>query len=260
MAIMRPSKDILLVSVLLGIITTYFASWLPDITVVGIEGSRISSVVSLSALNGMIFGPILGPMVSFSGVLLHGLSNPNFFQKDIFHLISPLFTVFSSLTGALLISGRKKLALTLYAIPLLAWYAFPTGRTVFYYPWYHVFVWPYFQFDNKYTRKINTSKVILFIYLYLIASIAVLADHIAGSTSALIFYDLTPAMFNEVILAYPIERSILALFSTLIVFVLFLMFHTILQDITTFEGKAREIKEDTIEEYMQTEIKKILGK
>lgn len=178
MAIMRPSKDVLLVSVLLGIITTYFASWLPDITVVGIEGSRISSVVSLSALNGMIFGPILGPMVSFSGVLLHGLSNPNFFQKDIFHLISPLFTVFSSLTGALLISGRKKLALTLYAIPLLAWYAFPTGRTVFYYPWYHVLVLAiFFKFDNKYTRKINTSKVILFIYLYLIASIAVLADH-----------------------------------------------------------------------------------
>jgi hypothetical protein len=118
----------------------------------------------------------------------------------------------------------------------------------------------FFKFDNKYGRKINSSKIILFIYLYLIASIAVLADHIAGSTAALIFYDLTPAMFNEVILVYPIERSILALFSTLIVFVLFLMFHAILQDITTFEGKAREIKEDTIEEYMQTEIKKILGK
>lgn len=152
------------------------------------------------------------------------------------------------------------MALTLYAIPLLAWYVFPTGRDVFYYPWYHVLVLAiFFKFDNKYGRKINSSKIILFIYLYLIASIAVLADHIAGSTAALIFYDLTPAMFNEVILVYPIERSILALFSTLIVFVLFLMFHAILQDITTFEGKAREIKEDTIEEYMQTEIKKILG-
>ena len=65
MAIMRPSKDIILFSVLLGIIVTYFASWLPDITVIGIEGSRISSVVPFSALNGMIFGPILGLIVSF---------------------------------------------------------------------------------------------------------------------------------------------------------------------------------------------------
>lgn len=261
MAIMRPSKDIILFSVLLGIIATYFASWLPDITVIGIEGSRISSVVSFSALNGMIFGPILGPIVSFSGVLLHGLSNPKFFQKDTFHIISPLFTVFSSLIGALLISGRKKIALILYAIPLVAWYAFPTGRAVFYYPWYHVLVLTiFFIFENKYGRKINSSKVILFLYLYLVASIAVLADHIAGSTAALIYYDLAPAMFNEVILVYPIERSVLALFSTFIVFVLFLMFHAILQDITTFEGKAREIKEDTIEDYMQTEIKKILGK
>lgn len=261
MAIMRPSKDILLFSVLLGIIITYFASWLPDITVIGIDGSRISSVVSFSALNGMVFGPILGPMISFSGVLLHGLSNPNFFEKDTFHIISPLFTVFSSLIGALLISGRKKLALTLYAIPLLAWYAFPTGRNVFYYPWYHFLVLAiFFKFDKKYGRKINSSKVILFIYLYLVASIAILADHIAGSTGALIFYDLTPAMFNEVIQVYPVERSVLALFPTFIVFVLFLMFNAILEDITTFEGKARELKEDTIEDYMQTEIKKILEK
>nr|WP_321420406.1 hypothetical protein [uncultured Methanomethylovorans sp.] len=212
-------------------------------------------------MNGMIFGPILGPIISFSGIFLHALSNPNFFEKDTFHLMCPLFVTFSSLIGALLISGRKKLALTLYAIPLLAWYAFSTGRAVFYYPWYHVLVLAiFFKFENKYGRKINPSKVILFIYLYLVASIAVLADHIAGSTAALIFYDITPTMFGAVTLIYPIERSILALFPTLSVFVLFLMIHGILQDITTFEDKAQQIKEDSIEDYMQTEIKKILGK
>lgn len=261
MAILRPSRDILLFSVLLGVTATYFASWLPDITnVVGIDGSRISSVVSFGALNGMIFGPILGPVISFLGVLLHGLSNPGFFEKDTFHLISPLFVVFSSLIGALLLSGRIKLALLLYAIPLVAWYTFSTGRNVFYYPWYHILVLTvFYKFENKFNKKIDSSKFFLFIHLFLVASIAVLADHIAGSTTALIFYDLPPAMFISVALLYPVERSILALCSAFVVYVLFLMVRVILQDIKTFEDRAREIKEGTIEEYMQIEVKKILN-
>ncbi len=262
MEMLHPSRDFLLFSVLLGITATYFASWLPDITnVVGIEGSRISSVVSFGALNGMIFGPVLGPAISFLGVLLHGISDPGFFEKDVFHLISPLFVAFSSLIGALLLSGRKKLALMLYAIPLVAWYAFSTGREVFYYPWYHIVVLIVFhKFENNFNKKIDSSKFFLFIYLFLVASISVLADHIAGSTTALIFYDLPPAMFTSVSLLYPVERSMLALCSAFVVYVLFLMFHAILQDIRTFENRAQEIKEGNIEEYMQIEVKNILHK
>jgi len=262
MEMLRPSGDMLLFSVLLGITATYFASWFPDITnVVGIEDSRISSVVSFGALNGMIFGPTLGPVISFLGVLLHGISNPGFFEKDTFHLISPLFLAFSSLIGALLLSGRKKLALMLYGIPLVAWYAFSTGREVFYYPWYHIVVLIAFhEFEKNFNKKIDSSKLFLFIYLFLVASISVLADHIAGSTAALIFYDLPPAMFTSVSLLYPVERSVLALCSAFVVYFLFLMFHTILQDIKTFENRAQEIKEGTIEEYIQAEVKNILHK
>lgn len=261
-ATLRPSKDILLLSVLLGVTATYFASWLPDITnVVGIDDFHISSVVSFGALNGMIFGPILGPLISFSGVSLHRVTNPGFFSKDTFHLISPLFVVFSSLIGALLLSGRKRLALTLYAIPLVSWYAFSTGRSAFYYPWYHILMLVvFYMFENRFDKKIDSSKSYLFVYLFLVASIAVLADHIAGSTTALIFYKLPPAMFTSVCLVYPIERSILALFSAFVVFVLFLMVRGILQDLNIFEDRAREMKDETIEEYMQTEVKKILGK
>lgn len=261
-AILRPSKDTLLLAMLLGIIATYFASWLPDITnVAGIDGSRISSVVSFGALNGMIFGPILGPIISFFGVFLHVLSNHSFFSKDGFHLISPLFVVFSSLIGALLLSGRKKLALTLYAIPLVSWYFFSTGRSVFYYPWYHILILGiFYKFENRFDKRIDSSKSYLFIYLFLISSIATLADHIAGSVTALFFYNIQPSAFSSVCLIYPIERSILALFSAFVVFILFLMVRVILQDMNTFEEKAREIKNETIEEYMQIEVKKILEK
>ncbi|MCC7576123.1 MAG: hypothetical protein KK926_04715 [Methanomethylovorans sp.] len=260
MEMLRPSRDVLVLSVLFATTATYFASWLPDITnVVGIEGSHISSVVSFGALNGMVFGPVLGPFISLSGILLHGITNPHFFSKDGFHLISPLFVVFSSLIGGLLLSGRKKMALALYTIPLVAWYAFSTGRTVFYYPWYHILLLIiFYEFDDKYSKKISASKFFLFVYLFLIASISVLADHIVGSTTALIFYDLPPAMFISVTLLYPVERSVLALCSAFVVYVLFLIVRVILQDIKTFEDKAREIKEGTIEDYMQIEVKKIL--
>ncbi len=258
---LQPPRDLLIFSVLFAIITTYFASWLPDITnVAGIEGSRISSVVSFGALNGMVFGPFLGPFISFTGILLHGVSNPHFFSKDMFHLISPFFVIFSSLIGGLVLTGRKKLALILYAIPLATWYAFSTGRTVFYYPWYHILI-PviFYKFDTKYNNKIASSKFLFFIYLFLVASIAVLADHITGSTAALIFYDLSPAMFSSVTLLYPVERSVLALCSAFIVYLMFLMISFILQDIKSFEDKAREIKESTIEDYMQIEVKNILN-
>lgn len=261
MAMLRPSRDVLIFSVLLGIMITYFSSWLPDITnVAGIENSRISSVVSFGTLNGMIFGPILGPGISFIGILLHGIAHPDFFENDTFHIISPLFIVFSSLVGALLLSDRKKSAIILYAIPLVAWYAFPTGRTVFYYPWYHIVILTIFYiFNSKYYQKVESSKVFLFMYLFQVASIATLADHIAGSVAALALYDLPPSIFNSVVLIYPVERSILALAPTFVVFFLSLLVQNILEGIDVFEDKAREMKERSIEEYMQTEVKNILG-
>ncbi|MCD4801058.1 MAG: hypothetical protein K8R01_05650, partial [Methanococcoides sp.] len=54
-------RNLTLMYLLSAIVATYFASWLPDFeNLIGIEGARISSVVSFGALNGFLLGPFWG--------------------------------------------------------------------------------------------------------------------------------------------------------------------------------------------------------
>ncbi len=131
--------------VLCALILTYFASWFPDFeNVVGLEGARISSLVAFGSLNGMALGPYLGPVISFTGILLHNVVG--YTHMDTFHLISPIFVAFSSTLAGLCITRREKIAIALYSIVVLAWYLTPEGREVFYYPWYHILVLGLFIF------------------------------------------------------------------------------------------------------------------
>ncbi len=233
------------IMVLCALVLTYFASWFPDFeNVVGLEGARISSLVAFGSLNGMILGPYLGPVVSFTGILLHNVVGHT--RTDTFHLISPLFVAFSSTLAGLCITHREKVAIALYSIVVLAWYITPVGREVFYYPWYHVLTLAFFMF--MYRLRDREEDIYIFTFLFATGLLAVLGDHILGSTVSLLIFELPADLFVGVIYIYPVERTILAFVSAFIMFMLIMILrNTILESQTFREDIENENMEQCIE-------------
>ncbi|WP_445474241.1 hypothetical protein ACT9XH_07580 [Methanococcoides methylutens] len=235
--------------VLSAIIITYFASWFPDFeNLIGIEGARISSVVSFGALNGMILGPFWGTIVSFTGVMGHTLVRGGG-SPDTFHLLTPFFVAMSSVVAGLCITRKEKAAMAVFGALILLWYITPTGRTIYYYPWFHVVTLAAFLlFYNK--LKAREGNLFKFAFLFLAALMAILADHLAGSISAAILFDLPPQMFASVITIYPIERITLAFAAASIIFLLIVALQNTLMESDTFQDKVEEAKKDDILSYV----------
>ncbi|WP_440952877.1 hypothetical protein [Methanococcoides sp. FTZ1] len=243
--------------VLSAIVLTYFASWFPDFeNLIGIEGARISSVVSFGALNGMILGPLWGTIASFAGVMGHTLIRGQ--NLDTFHLLTPFFVSMASAVAGLLITKKEKAAMGVFGVLILLWYATPLGRTVYYYPWFHVvtlgaFLVFYYRLRE---RKENIFK---FIFLLLAALMAILSDHLVGSISAAILFDLPPQMFASVIMIYPIERITLALAAASIIYMLVISLQNTLMESETYHEQIRESKSKDVLNYVD-EVKDMLEK
>jgi hypothetical protein len=88
---------------------------------------------------------------------------------------------------------------------------------------------------------------------------AILADHLVGSISAAILFDLPPQMFASVITIYPIERLTLALAAASIIFLLIISLQNTLMESETFHEKVEDAKKDDILNYVN-EVKDMLEK
>ncbi|KGK99137.1 hypothetical protein LI82_03660 [Methanococcoides methylutens] len=244
--------------VLSAIVITYFASWFPDFeNLIGIEGARISSVVSFGALNGMLLGPFWGVIASFTAIMGHTLVRGGG-SPDTFHLLTPFFVAMSSAVAGLCITKREKAAMAIFGVLILLWYITPLGRTVYYYPWFHVITLGAFLVFN-YKLKDRKENLFKFIFLLLAALMAILADHLAGSISAAILFDLPPQMFVSVITIYPIERMTLALAAASIMYLLIISLQNTLMESDTFHENIQDAKKDDILNYVN-EVKDMLEK
>ncbi|MGM0771129.1 MAG: hypothetical protein ACQESU_05925 [Halobacteriota archaeon] len=241
--------------VLSAIVMTYFASWFPDFeNLIGIEGARISSVVSFGALNGMILGPFWGAIVSFTGIMGHTLIRGG--TPDTFHLLTPFLVSMTSVVAGLCITKKEKIAMEIFGVLIVCWYLTHLGRDVYYYPWFHILTLGTF-FTFNYKLKGREENIFKFMFLFLASLMAILADHLAGSISATILFDLPPQMFASVVMIYPIERITLALAAASIMYILIISLQNTLMESETYHGKIREKKEDEILNYVD-EVKGIL--
>jgi hypothetical protein len=250
-------RNLTLLYVFSAIIITFFASWFPDFeNLIGIEGARISSVVSFGALNGMLLGPFWGTIASFAGVMGHTLLRGS--NLDTFHLLTPFFVAAASAVAGLLITRREKAAMAVFGILILLWYITPLGRTVYYYPWFHIVTLGSFMiFDHK--LKNREEGYLKFIFLLLASMMAILSDHLAGSISAAIIFDLPPQMFASVVTIYPIERITLALAAAFIMYLLIISLQSTLMESETYHEQVQEKKEAEILNYVD-EVKGMLEK
>ena len=244
-----------------ALIVTYFASWLPDFeNVLGIEGARISSVAAFGTLNGMLLGPYWGAAISFCGIMAHNVQD-GFANINTFSMLTPIFVMISSVVAGLIIIKKEKIAIAIYSSLILLWYVFDAGREAYYYPWFHIIVLIIFVlFYKKYNYKTQNIGVHTLIFLFLTSLIAILSDHMAGSISALIVFDLPAEIFESVVLIYPIERSILAIAAASIMFMLAAALQNILMRPDEIDDTIEHVKMNIMLDYAKHDVKSILEK
>ncbi len=242
-----------------GVALTYFSSYLPDMSgVVGIEGTRISSLVAFGSLNGMLFGPFWGSIVSGTGMFLHELNTPGYLSKNAFSMLSLFFVMLCSLVSGLIIQRQHRLAIGIYGFLLLLWYSMDVGREAYYYPWFHIIALIAFLIVGKYVVESIHSKAFIFIYLFFAALLGVLSDHIAGSIAYSYIYGLQASAFSSVVLLYPLERIILAVSATLIAFFILAIYRDVVLSSNNFKEDVDRLKSQELEEYLNRDVMQII--
>ena len=259
---LRVKNDVKIIYILFGIVLTYFSIYMPDImNVAGVDGMEISSTVSFGALNGMLFGPFWGSIVSASGFLLYKLIGGSYTSMNAFSFFSILFLVLSSVVSGLVVNREHKAAKSIFFVLIVAWYMLDVGREAYFYPWYHLLILCIFIFFEKSILvKTVTSKLYIFISLFLASLMGVLSVHMAGSITYHLLYDIPANMYKSVIFLYPVERTVLAFFPAFLVYVLFVVLKDIVLSSENVEKEIEDKKSRDLEEYLQNDVLDIIQK
>ncbi|MDG6242885.1 MAG: hypothetical protein QCH31_00625 [Methanolobus sp.] len=258
---LRVKNDVKAIYLIFGIVLMYFSSFLPDfMDVAGLDDVRISSIVSFGTLNGMLFGPFWGSIVSVTGMLLHeAMTEGTYLSKSTFSQISPLIIALSSIVAGLVVNREHKAAKRIFLGLIVIWYLLDVGRVAFYYPWFHLLVLGCFIiFEKPILAKTATSKIYVFLALFLASLMGVLSNHMAGSIAYYLLYGLPANMYQSVIFIYPVERLILAIFPAFVVYVLIIVFKDILLSSGDIEEEIEQIRSKDLDEYIHKDVMKII--
>ncbi len=257
---LRVKNDVKLIYIMFGIILTYFSIYMPDfMNVIGVEGPKISSIVSFGSLNGMLFGPFWGAIVSITGFLLYEITSGKYVAMTTFSFFSVMFIALSSVVSGLVVNREHKAAKGIFFGLIVIWYLLDVGRTAYYYPWYHLLVLGSFiYFERSILVKTTTSKIYVFISLFFASLMGVLSDHMAGSIIYYLLYDLPAKEYLSVIFVYPIERTTLAFFPAFLVYVLVVVFKDILISSGEIEDDIKEKKARDMDEYLRHDVLEIM--
>lgn len=255
----RAKANIKLTYLVFGVVLTYFSSYLPDLAgVVGIEGTRISSIVAFGSLNGMLFGPFWGALVSGTGMFLHELNTPGYLSKNAFKMLSPFFIMLCSIVSGMIMQRQQRVVVLVYGSLLVLWLSLDVGREVYCYPWFHLVALIAFLVVGRYVTQSIHSKVYLFIYLFFAALLGVLSDHLAGSIAYSYIYAIPASAYSSVLMLYPIERTILALSAAFTAFFFLSVYKDIVMCSDDLKEDANRLRSNELEEYLHCEVARIV--
>jgi hypothetical protein len=245
---------------LFGVLLTYGSSYFPDIaSTIGIDGTTISSMITVSSLNGMLFGPFWGSLVSAIGMLLRELSLPGYLSRGPFELISFFLMFVCSTVSGFAVNRQYKLVTGIFITLLLIWLVSDVGRQAYLFPWFHLVVLVSFLYFNKLNLDHTNGKITVFIWLFFAAILGVLSNHLAGSITYAYVYDLSASTFNSVIFIYPVERIVLSLGAAFVAFVFMFIFKEIALSSDSIDIDLIEKKNSDMMDYISTDVWEIMN-
>jgi uncharacterized membrane protein len=218
------AKRLTLMAVFAALYTV--GSFLPGFPMVGASG-EIDLVRALEMGYGILLGPVYGPMAAFLGALIGKFLSGGGFGM----FMIPLAPV-SAFTAAVLsrprVYGAKgwMYAVAIISVLCMGWYLTPTGRAVYYFPFWHLIgLGIVLILGGKLADLLQSeNRVHLTLGVALSSYAATMAGHMLGN---LIFITLGPSMlgipspaltsiFVGLFWVAPIERLTITALSTMI--------------------------------------------
>ncbi len=190
---------------------------LPFTITVGVSGQITLGVVG-GSLIGILLGPLTGGLAVLVGSLVGVFLNPS---GAIFGILS-IFPPFLGAFGAGCVKVKRGyIAGVIILVSLLVFYAHPSGREAFLYPWLHIIAMivafsPLAHFAGSTFTSPTTAKPMFGIVVA--AFLGVLTDHITGSALAMWYFspNLTPEIWYSIMFVYPIERIVALILASII--------------------------------------------
>lgn len=203
----------------------YFVLSLVPITpIIGVSGANIALASIVAPLFGIILGPYLGGSATFLGGVIGLFANPSF------RAMSAVSGLVASITAGLLVTGKRTECAFAYFSALFIFAFYPLIGPAWLYPpllWLQIvgliiLISPIISVALKQINSGSPSKMLP--SLFIVAFTSALAGQIAGSLT----YEITSwpiflqnqlawqATWQLVAIAYPIERTIIALITSII--------------------------------------------
>jgi hypothetical protein len=182
-------------------------SVLPFSITIGISGEITLGVIG-GPLIGILLGPIIGGGAVLIGSLIGAFLNPAGAIFGIFSVLPPFFGAIGA--GCVKIK-RGYVAGAIILAWLLVFYANPSGREAFVYPWLHIIamVVAFSPLAGLAASTFRSSQLTRPVFGIVIASfVGVLTDHITGSALGIWYFPIPPAVWYSIMLIYPVERIV----------------------------------------------------
>ena len=213
---------------------------------VGLE-HKINAYPSLSALCGLLLGPIYGFFAIVLTMLIYFFLNPKAFYFGIYSLIPPALAVISAGT---LSEGKWKYPAIILAIGLLIFYLTDVGRVAFCHPCLSIlallFVIIFREKINKLLFNKDCKKV--FVGALILSFISIMVDHLYGSILGILYLNLKAGDYINAIPIYIKERLIMTAIGTF--FVIFAV-----EISKCFLKHATKFREKLLKSHIDEEIK-----
>lgn len=182
----------------------------------------MTGMITLGVIGGPLIGILLGPIYGGLSVLIG--SFVGVFLNPSGALFGPLTVIpptMAALTAGCVKIKKGYIGGAVILGFLLVFYAHPAGREAYIYPWMHfaamalafspLAYWAGSSFGSADGRKLAFG-------ITTAAFIGVLADHIAGTATAIWYFSpaLTAPMLYVVLFVYPIERIVAFVLTTIV--------------------------------------------
>jgi len=159
---------------------------------------KINAYPSLSAVCGLLLGPIYGFFAVMLVTLIYFFLNPKAFYFGIYSLIPPTLAVISA--GALS-EGKWKYSAIILIVGLLLFYLTDVGRVAFYYPYLSTLALLLILIFREKISKLLFSKdwKKMIVGATILSFSSVMTDHLYGSILGIVYLHLPAEDYISVI-------------------------------------------------------------
>ncbi|MCQ6254637.1 hypothetical protein [Methanocaldococcus sp.] len=208
---------------------------------------KINAYPSISALCGLVLGPIYGALAIGVSTLIYFFIKPKAFYFGLYSIMPP---VLATISAGALSEGKWKYSILIFIVGLLIFYSTNVGRVAFYHPILTIFALLLVVICRDKISKLLFNKDFkkTLIGALILSFTSVMVDHLYGSILGILYLHLNAEDYIISIPEYIKERIVMTIVGAIFVIL-------VLEISKCFLKNATKLKEELLRKYIDEEVK-----